>query len=97
MAPSEKEDKDKEKNSTKDRFAELDSDLGETDEFGVAKPPHKRRSSVPGLPSALPKLPARLLKSFSNDGDKQSDGGKDKENVSAWSRCTTSLPGPRTS
>ncbi|EJF60252.1 BAR-domain-containing protein [Dichomitus squalens LYAD-421 SS1] len=74
-----KKDKEKEKNN-KEKFAELDSDLSETDEFGVTKPPHKRRSSVPGLPSTSPKLPARLLKSFSNGGEKEKDSGKDKEN-----------------
>ncbi|KAI1795384.1 BAR-domain-containing protein [Ganoderma leucocontextum] len=75
-----KKDKDKDKDKNKDKkFAELDSDESETDEFGVAKQ-HKHRSSIPGLPSTSPKLPVRLLKSFSNDKDKDSGKDKDKEN-----------------
>ena len=71
-----KKDKEKDKDKSKEKFAELDSDESETDEFGFTKQ-HKHRSSISGLPSASPKLPARLLKSFSNDKDK--DGGKDKD------------------
>ncbi|PIL26285.1 transporter [Ganoderma sinense ZZ0214-1] len=74
-----KKDKEKDKDKNKEKFAELDSDESETDEFGVVKG-HKHRSSIPGLPSASPKLPARLLKSFSNDKEKDSAKDKDKEN-----------------
>ena len=73
-----KKDKEKDKDKNKEKFAELDSDESETDEFGVAKR-HKHRSSIPGLPSTSPKIPSRLLKSFSNDKDKDKDSAKDKD------------------
>ncbi|KAI0776612.1 hypothetical protein BD413DRAFT_225051 [Trametes elegans] len=71
------------KDKDKDKFAALrdedDTEPSDTDEYGIpnaVSKPHKRKTSVPGLPSTSPKLPIRMLM-----GGRGSDKDKDKENV----------------
>ncbi|KAI0640911.1 hypothetical protein C8Q79DRAFT_421652 [Trametes meyenii] len=74
------------KDKDKDKFSALrdddDSDHSDADEFGVPKAsakPHKRKSSVPGLPSTSPKIPIRMLKTASTRSDKEKDNKENSE------------------
>ncbi|KAL1938287.1 hypothetical protein VTO73DRAFT_11738 [Trametes versicolor] len=79
------------KDKDKDKFAALrdedDTELSDTDEFGLPKgaaKAAKRRSSVPGLPaSASPKLPSRMLKSPSS---KEKDNKENAERAQGRKR-----------